>query len=294
MWAIGRFERAAEFVGRIKDLGFERVELNHALSRDIVEEFRSLRFEGQLDISSVHAPCPRWEITDGPPPEISALDNAVRATAVGVIKRTIDLAVEVAAEAVIVHSGRVEMNFNLEAGLRRLYNDGKLYSHEYEVTKDAFISARSAAKDNYVSATLKSLTEIATYAAERGMRIGLENRYHYYEIPLPDELRTFLQELDSSTIFYWHDFGHAHTLAALGLVSTDSWLPEFHNSLLGMHIHDAVGLQDHRAAGLGDVDFASAKPWVPANAVRVCEFDQRISEEDVSSGLNHLKRLAYF
>lgn len=294
MWTIGRFERAADFVDRISDIGFSRVELNHAITPRTVDEFRALQTAGKVQISSVHAPCPRWDRADGPLPEISALDNQVRDTAVGLVKRTIDLAVELGAEAVIVHSGRVEMDFELASKLRHLYEGGKLYSTEYQRAKSELVSARADARDKHLQATFNSIEEIAGYAARYGIQIGLENRYHYYEIPLPDELRMILDSLDGSTICYWHDFGHAHTLATLDLVSLDSWLPAFQRSTLGLHLHDAIGLLDHRAAGAGDVDFAVVKPWIPAEALRVCEFDQSMSEEDVRNGYNYLKQLGYF
>ena len=67
-----------------------------------------------------------------------------------------------------------------------------------------------------------------------------------------------LNGLAAETVYYWHDFGHAHTLATLDLVNLDSWLPSFHQSTLGLHIHDAIALRDHRAAGFGDIDQAFA------------------------------------
>ena len=34
----------------------------------------------------------------------------------------------------------------------------------------------------------KSLTELLAYAEKTGVRLGIENRYHYMEFPSPDEL----------------------------------------------------------------------------------------------------------
>jgi sugar phosphate isomerase/epimerase len=34
----------------------------------------------------------------------------------------------------------------------------------------------------------RSLVELAEYASRLGIRLGLESRDHYHEIPLPDEL----------------------------------------------------------------------------------------------------------
>lgn len=295
MWAIGRFERAADFVAKAREIGFDQIELNHQVTEGMLQEYRALKAAGEVDVSSVHAPCPKWQPDGmGSLPELSSLDETIRVAAVDIIKRTIDVAVDLQAEAVVVHCGRVEIDGELERTLRRLYVEGRSSAEEYGQRKSELIAARASGSERHLEAAIASLKEVADYAAGAGVRIGLENRYHYYEIPLPDEMRTILDSLDSSTVFYWHDSGHAHNLAALRLVAVEDWLPAFRGETVGLHLHDATGLQDHRVAGVGEIDLAIVKQLAPPTALRICEFDRVASPEDVQAGYNYLKRLGFF
>jgi len=55
-----------------------------------------------------------------------------------------------------------------------------------------------------------SLVELAEYASRLGIRLGLENRDHYHEIPLPDEL-DYLLDLG----YYDEVIGYCHDVAML-------------------------------------------------------------------------------
>ncbi len=295
MWAIGRFDRAADFMNEARDIGFDRIELNHQVPEGMLQEYYALKAAGAVGISSVHAPCPKWQsATSAPPPELSSIDEGERVAAVGIIKRAIDVAVDLQAEAVVVHCGRVEIDFELERTLRRLYRDGQMNTLDYQLAKEKLVTVRASKCEPHLHSVIASLKEIVEYAAVRGVKLGLENRYNYYEIPLPDEMRVILDMLNRFTVFYWHDFGHAHVLASLGLVGLENWLPKFHSRTLGLHLHDAVGLKDHRVAGAGGIDFAAVKPLVPSTALRVCEFDKVASPEEVQTGYNYLKQLGIF
>ncbi len=39
---------------------------------------------------------------------------------------------------------------------------------------------------------MKSLKELLEYASRFGVRLGLENRYHYFDIPTQDEMAALL------------------------------------------------------------------------------------------------------
>ena len=61
----------------------------------------------------------------------------------------------------------------------------------------------------------------------------------------------FLLDLGyDEVVGYWHDVGHAQTLEHLSLCSHEEWLRRFAGQMVGVHLHDVVGVRDHLAAGL--------------------------------------------
>jgi sugar phosphate isomerase/epimerase len=137
----------------------------------------------------------------------------------------------------------------------------------------------------------RSLMELAEYAAQMGVRLGLENRFHYNEIPLPDELDDLLDLGGAEVLGYWHDVGHAQVLQHLGFGTHEEWLRRFagpQGRVIGVHLHDVVGVTDHLAAGLGQVDWDMVARYLPAGALRTCEFQPFNSPQEVAAGLKLL------
>jgi hypothetical protein len=49
-----------------------------------------------------------------------------------------------------------------------------------------------------------------------------------------------------------------------------------------------IGLNDHFAAGLGEVNFEEVAGYLPENAFRTCEFLNSNSPEQVHAGIQYL------
>jgi sugar phosphate isomerase/epimerase len=128
---------------------------------------------------------------------------------------------------------------------------------------------------------------LAEYAGERAINLGLENRYHYFEIPSPDELGDLL-ELGFANVGFWYDVGHAETWDQLGFVPHEEWLRRFSSRIIGVHLHDVVGIDDHRAAGAGNVNWDMVARYLPAGAMRTCEFQNNNSPEQIAAGVQWL------
>ena len=99
-----------------------------------------------------------------------------------------------------------------------------------------------------------------------------------------------LNRYPDGVIGYWHDLGYAETLARLGFDPLSAWLGSLGARMLGIHPHDIRGFQDHRGAGIGEMDFTPIRPRIPDSALRVCEFDQSQSPQKVIQGLAHLRQ----
>jgi sugar phosphate isomerase/epimerase len=286
MWAIGRFPNLADFFTTGKKLGFTRFELNHAINSAMLE---GLPLDGL--ISSIHEPCPA-DLSAALLKErnwlVSAPDEEDRRQGVAAIRQSIELAHRLGVQVVIVHPGRVDIDPVLESTLVKLYKAGKRDEPEYAQAKEQLVSARAAQAEANMQSARRSLIELAEVAVQMGVRLGLENRYHYHEIPLPDELDDLLNLGCGEVVGYWHDVGHAQVLQHLGLGTHEEWLRRFAERMVGVHLHDVVGLSDHLAAGLGQLDWDMVARYLPASVLRTCEFQPASSPEQVAAGLKWL------
>jgi len=288
MWAIGQFERLADFFQAGQALGFAHFELNHGVDSAMLA---GLSLNGS--ITSVHEPCPA-DVSAGTLKArnwlVSALDEEERRRGVAAVQRSIDLARELGAGAVIVHPGRVDVDPGLEFSLLALYREGKAGRPEYAAARERLLAARAARAGANMRSVRRSLLELAEYAAPRGVRLGLENRYHFFEIPQPDELDELLHLDGAEGVGYWHDVGHAQVLENLGFGTHEEWLRRFSGRMVGIHLHDVVGVDDHQAAGRGEVDWSLVARHLPAGALRTCEFQPFNSPEQVRAALDLLRR----
>jgi sugar phosphate isomerase/epimerase len=59
--------------------------------------------------------------------------------------------------------------------------------------------------------------------------------------------------------------------------------------IIGMHLHDAVGVTNHHAPRSGNVDWRGLARYAPSNVVRVLEVDRTVSADAVRMGIAHLR-----
>jgi sugar phosphate isomerase/epimerase len=287
MWGIKRFPQFGDFFGAGQAAGFASFELNHGVNSEMLA---SVHLNGHR-ITSVHEPCP----ADLSPAElkrrdwlISATDEENRRRGVEAVRRSIDLARQIGAAAVIVHPGRVLMDETIEATLRQLYRDGKRHTPEYERILAQMIVERAERAPAHLAAVRRSLAELTEQATRLGVRLGLENRDHYFEIPLIDELDELLDAGYGDTVGYWHDIGHAQKSEYKGYGPHEAWLTRFADKMLGVHLHDIVGMEDHLAAGAGQMPWDMVARRLPRGILRTCEFQNSNSPEQVAEGLQFL------
>jgi sugar phosphate isomerase/epimerase len=295
MWGVGRFAHMGDFVARSGALGFDSIELNHQVTEPLLNEILAIYRDGKLVISSVHDPCPnsspRLELL----PKVSDIDETARLAGVRSSQRTIDLAQQVRATFVVLHLGDVT---ELRAGaewLRDHFRESLGASPEYRSELAAFKNDFAALQQPHLDAVARSLENLLPYAQERGIRLGLENRYYVNEIPDLRQADWLLQRFTDGVAGYWHDVGHAEVQERMGFSPHRDWLESLGKRIAGIHIHDVLpsGITDHQAAGLGNVDLEMVLDHLPATAQRVCEFDRRNSEEQVSAGLRHLSAMGF-
>jgi sugar phosphate isomerase/epimerase len=298
MWSQGRFplgdrdsmDRFAEAASR---LGFPAVEINYVIPQEGVDE---LLTSNHVSIVSLHSPTPRIKVAGrwSDALNLAALDEDERAHAMRLACTTIDCAAQAGARYIVVHLGAIETRgkprmLGSERQLRRLFDSGVREGEDVEaLRRQTVIERRRGALQNLPQAR-RSLADIADHAAASGVAVGLENRFHHHEFPSLHEMHELLDGYPPDLVGFWMDVGHAEVLDRLGLIPKHRWLDELRDRCLGTHVHDVDGLADHRAPGLGDVDWSYIVRGLRENVPRVFEINQKAPEGAVAAALPFLR-----
>jgi sugar phosphate isomerase/epimerase len=205
-------------------------------------------------------------------------------------KRSIEHAANTGARFVVVHLGGIENKMlQSERQMRQMFDSGTRDGGEYQKLRDETLEKRATMAGPYFERARHSLAELVEYASARNVVIGLENRLHHHEFPLPDEGLELLADYAPDVAGYWHDVGHAEVQARLGYVDKREWLEKLGARTIGCHLHDVDGIGDHRAPGNGDVDWTYLAAGIPPGALRVFEINQHEPEEALAGAIAYLR-----
>src|SRR5262249_41872823 len=113
---------------------------------------------------------------------------------------------------------------------------------------------------------------IIEHAASKNVRLALEGRRGYEEIPTERELPALLDELTSEHNGYWHDFGHSQIKHTLGFIDHRECLRRVGPGGFGCVVQDCIRpAKDHEAPFTGAVNFEKLFPLLPTNCFFVGE-----------------------
>ena len=275
----GRFGNA--YVEKVHEMGFRAVEF-FGVETEAFDGLVAAFIERGIRISSLHNICPSTEADARGLTTcfLASASNDERRHAIELTKRTIDRAADVGALAVVVHVGSVCMEHNtpqLVALCERYGNTGPVPSYRNE-----FVAERKRESGPYLDRVHRSLDAIDSHAAGKGIKVGLETRYYHEEIPNLEEFVAIFNRFPGSQLCYWHDVGHAQSQANLGFYGPEDYLKACASRMVGMHIHDVVGLVgDHRPCGAGNVDFAAVGRYMKGDLLKVIEFNELATVEEV-------------
>jgi sugar phosphate isomerase/epimerase len=287
MWAKGRFSLMAGFVAKAKEFGFTHIEANASVSRQMLSELLKTR----VSISSIHSPCPATLSSRGTPISslsLSSTNENDRREAVSFTKRTIDLASRVKARVIILHMGDVPINLSLQDRLHELHKGGFVQTKEYSQVKEQLVYQRNSQATHYLDIAKKSLQDISEYSRQKGIILGLETRFHFHEIPNIHEMAELLNNVPENLVGYWHDVGHAEVQQQLGFSLHEEWLSRFRDRMVGVHLHDVLGISDHHAPGKGNINWEMVTKYLPPKIVKVCEIGEWNDEEQIQGVVEFL------
>ena len=281
-----------DLVTLIRDLPVSGVELDYRLPAPLYHQICPALRKAGVRVTSLHNFCPLpLEFLDtGGSGDLFSLSDIRREERKEAVKRTlqtIDQAHDLEAGAVVLHCGRVEMPAETRYLHDRLRRETAM-SAETRNWLETKIAERDRLKPAHLDALCFSLEKLLQAADRRQVRLGLETRYHYHELPGPEDFRPLLQKFDGAPMGYWHDTGHAFVNAQLGLIAEGDLIGHLSDRLIGVHLHDAEGVEDHLPPGSGRIDFKALASHTAAGALKVLELRPGTPLEAVREGLAHL------
>lgn len=291
-WKSRHAECGDDILVPILGCGVTAIELEYRISEEIFREMLPALRRGEPAVVSVHNffPLPAHltrEQASGDAFLLSSPDKEDRELAVRYTLRTLEYAHEVGARAVVLHMGKTEMDDGF-GHLKEELESGTIEEQETRDYIEALVRERRKTGKKHLDAALFSLDKLWRSAERLGVRLGIENRYHFREVPNADELEVILDRFEGSGIGYWHDVGHAAVQEALYAIDHGRLLSRFSAHLVGIHLHDAEGTRDHQAPGRGKIDFEMVKKYVSPETIRVIELSPKVSEEELREGIGFL------
>ena len=275
-------------IQEILDLGFENVELGHGIRLSLVDGILKMHQAGKVKFTSLHNFCPLpVEITRASPDcyQISAVSQSERERAIRHTFQTIDFAKRLGAKFVVMHLGSVPID-DYTTKLVKMAEVGMMMTKQFVRTKLEAVKARESNQANPFARAKESFRRIVDYAGERGIKLGVESRHSYEEIPSETEMMDVLAEFHPPTTGYWHDFGHVQVKHNLSFLDHVSWMQKVAGRLIGCHLHDTKWPgRDHMAPFTGDVEYDKLLPLLPPDMLFVFEMSPRRTRDEIVTSL---------
>ena len=293
-WNSGRHSAGDTMLLEIKGkLGFELIELGHGIRISLIPGIQKVFDAGEVRFSSLHNFCPLpVEVMAASPDcyQFSAVYPQERERAIKQTFQTIDFAARLGAPFVVLHLGTVKMQ-PITDRLIELAKSGEYLSRKYVSLKLKAVEKRERIAPTYLERVKDCLRRIIDYADSKSVRLGLESRRGYEEIPSERELPALLDEINSPQLGYWHDFGHAQIKENLAFLDHAEWLRAIGPRAFGCHVQDCIWpAQDHEPPFAGDVDLEKLVPLLPSNCLFVWEMSPRKTADEILQSVQDWKK----
>ena len=273
----------------ILDLGFENVELGHGIRLSLMEGIQRYFDAGKVRFSTLHNFCPLpVEITRPAPDcyQFTSHREPERTRAVKLSYQTIDFAKRLGAQLVVMHLGRVPIDDYTDK-LVALAEAGEHLSRKYVKLKLEAVKQREKKAPLYLQRARECLLRVVDYASKMGVKLGVEGRQCYEEVPTEMEVTALLEEINAPEVVgYWHDFGHIQIKENVGFVDHAEWLAHISPRMLGGHLHDTEWPgRDHLPPFMGSIDYNKLIPLIPNPTLLVWEMGPRRKAPDIMESL---------
>lgn len=299
-WNSPRHTDGYEMIAEIAALGFKHVELSHGIRVSLVPGILRALEEGLVEVTSTHNFCPL------PPGVNSAAPNLFTPTSTDprnvaqwerYTRRSIEFARQVGARAIVTHLGGVEMGwFNparkVVAAMEARHGEGTRDDEKLHTLALAALVAVKKRKPRHWKQLFLKLQPILEEARSSGLVIAGENRERVEELPLEEDFPALLKHFGpDSGLAAWHDTGHGHLKARMGLIEHEDFLAMTADRLAGFHVHDVRGFKDHLPPGEGEIDFGMIARFIRPEHIVVLELNPRLNPTEVVAGAKYLEKI---
>jgi sugar phosphate isomerase/epimerase len=290
-WNSSRHSDGETMIEEIVDLGFTHIELSHGMTIAKLPGIRQAFKRGLFTCSGVHNyfPSPVEVMIDAPDAyEFTSHRALDRQRAMDMTLRTLEVAAEFGARYLVLHMGSVPMNSKKwTRPLTEAVAAGGSHSPDSIKSKIAFVKKREKTAPLYFHRALEALDIIATHAAECGVKLAVESRSRFEDMPTEREMLALQQHFaDNPWVGYWHDFGHVQLKHNLGLLDHTEWLERISPHLIGGHVHDVEWpAHDHRVPFSGTLGYASLLKFFPPGCPLVWELSPTREAAEIRSAL---------
>ncbi len=292
-WNNSRHTDGEAMIEEIVELGFSNIELSHGMTIAKLPGIQKAYQRGLFTCSGVHNyfPSPVEVMIDAPDAyEFTSHRPFDRQRALDMTFRTLDLAAEFKAHYLVLHMGSVPLNpKKWTKALTATVAEGGQHDADYIKRKLAFIRKREKIAPLYYERAIEALTTIAERAAEVGVKLAVESRSRFEDMPTEREMIELQKHFSGNPwIGYWHDFGHVQLKHNLGLLDHSEWLEKISQHLSGGHVHDVQWpARDHRTPFSGTLDYAALLKFFPAGCPLVWELSPTREAEEIRAALVH-------
>jgi len=266
----------------ILGLGFDQIELGSEIRHSLLAGIQKMREAERVRVCSVRAAIAASAETHPPNVWQFASDSAEdRERAMRQTAQAIDLAARLGASFVILELGRVKMQPISEL-LIQMAKTGKHLSRAYVRAKLKAVQERERIAPRHLQRVKDCLLRAVEYAAAKTIRLGIENRRAYEEVPSERELSALLAEFRSPEVGYWHNFAHCQIKENLAFLDHAEWLRATGPRAVGCHVQDCKWpASDREPPFTGGVDFEKLVPLLPAHCLFVWEMNPHKSATDI-------------
>ena len=282
------------FLELLKNFDIDGLELDYRINAVLFRQMREALKRSQLKVVSIHnyfpvpASLPHSQ-GGGDLFLLSHPDKGERRQAIQMTINSMKHAGDLGARALVLHCGRVDMDAEFDV-LRHYWDNNQIHSDKAKRFIHGKLKERDRLKPRHLDSLLFSLDRLIHIAEEKNLRLGIENRYHYHELPGFEDFEILFSEFSGAPLGYWHDTGHAQANETLGIIPPGALLTTCSDHLIGVHLHDAVGLDDHLAPGTGSIDFKHLKPFIKKNTILVMELKPGTPDLKVSQGIRYIRK----
>ncbi|WP_145153523.1 sugar phosphate isomerase/epimerase [Paenibacillus xylanexedens] len=287
-WNIRKHTVGEDMIREITDLGFRRVELNYNVTKEMLKTIEPMIERGDIGVSSVHNTFPHDPDPDYGTDSIllGFEDEVKRKRAIELLVESAEYAQRYGGEAVVVHPGEVPFPQDISKDLGKLYNEEGPDSPKYRSKWAELMERREALSSGYVEKIIASLDEVCNRAAAKGLdvRFGIETRSRPQQIPTLAEAKTIITALKGAPVGIWYDTGHAIMMDRLGLYDSVGEMQGLMDDIVGVHIHETLGLSDHWCPYVHskDMNFYDAYlPMIRRAQVKVYELKSVCKPEEI-------------